>query len=332
MALNDGLNPVNGAQSKIHSGYLYEMTSIEEVREAIRKQIEHTLMLVTSACNHMEYMVKGRVYYASLSCATVGCMEKGMDIQDGGAKYNSYGATVTGLATLADSLSSIKYMCFDHDYCTTRELYDAMMANWEGYEDLRERILNEVPHFGNDDPYVDEELKWAVDTIHAISAPAHNERAKTFKTGLYGASDHIVQGKELWATPDGRKAYTPLADANSPAQGRDQHGPTAIFNSSACFDHSKIMDGIALNIKIHPASVRTDEGVGKLRDMTKAYFDKGGMEVQYNIVSGDTLRAAQADPDEYKDLVVRIAGFSAYFVDMAPELQNDIISRNEVVV
>jgi formate C-acetyltransferase len=207
-----------------------------------------------------------------------------------------------------------------------------MMANWEGYEDLRERVLAEVPHFGNDDPYVDMEMKWAVDMIHEISAPCHNERAKTFKTGLYGASDHIFQGMETWATPDGRKAHAPLADANSPVQGRDVKGPTAIFNSSCCFDHKKIMDGIALNIKIHPSSVRTDEGVTKLRDMTRTYFDKGGMEVQYNIVSGDTLRAAQASPDEYKDLVVRIAGFSAYFVDMAPELQNDIISRNEVVV
>ena len=120
-----------------------------------------------------------------------------------------------------------------------------------------------------------------------------------------------------------------MADATSPAQGRDLNGPTAVFNSTCCFDHSRLMDGIALNMRIHPSSVSTDEGLGKLKEMTKTYFANGGMEVQYNIVSAETMRAAQEDPQTYRDLVVRIAGFSAYFVEMTPDLQNDIISRTE---
>ena len=120
-----------------------------------------------------------------------------------------------------------------------------------------------------------------------------------------------------------------MADATSPAQGRDLNGPTAVFNSTCCFDHSRFMDGIALNMRIHPSSVSTDEGLGKLKEMTKTYFSNGGMEVQYNIVSAETMRAAQEDPQTYRDLVVRIAGFSAYFVEMTPDLQNDIISRTE---
>ena len=120
-----------------------------------------------------------------------------------------------------------------------------------------------------------------------------------------------------------------MADATSPAQGRDLNGPTAVFNSTCCFDHSRYMDGLALNMRIHPSSVSTDEGLDKLKEMTEAYFSNGGMEVQYNIVSAKTMRAAQADPQTYRDLVVRIAGFSAYFVEMTPDLQNDIISRTE---
>ncbi len=156
-------------------------------------------------------------------------------------------------------------------------------------------------------------------------------RSKKYKAGLYGASDHIAQGRQTWATPDGRKDSQPLADASSPAQGRDENGPTAVFNSSCCFDHAHFMDGLALNLRIHPSSVSNDEGVEKLKNMTQAYFENGGMEVQYNIVSAETMRAARQDPQAYRDLVVRIAGFSAYFVEMSADLQNDIISRTENV-
>jgi formate C-acetyltransferase len=206
------------------------------------------------------------------------------------------------------------------------------MDNWEGHEQLRERIIAEVPHYGNDDPYVDEEVRWLADMYHELCGHYYSERSMIYKSGLYGASDHVNQGFVTWATPDGRLTGTPLADATSPSQGRDKSGPTAIFNSACAFDHNEFMDGLALNIKIHPTSVSNDDGMNKLKNLTQTYFDDGGMEVQYNIVSSDTLRKAQEDPSSYRDLVVRIAGFSAYFVDMAPELQNDIISRNEVEI
>ncbi len=154
-------------------------------------------------------------------------------------------------------------------------------------------------------------------------------KAKVYKAGLYGASDHVAQGYHTWATPDGRKTGEPIADAMSPAQSRDKNGPTAVFVSSCCFDHSKFMDGIALNLRMHPTVLSRDDGIAKLRDMTKAYFENGGLEVQYNVVDTDTLRAAQADPKTYRDLVVRIAGYSAYFVELNLDCQNDIIARNE---
>lgn len=265
----------------------------------------------------------------ALSMSVEGCVEQGKDIVAGGAKHNPYGGTATGLATIADSLTTIKYMCFDKKLCTTRTLYDAVMANWEGYEELRQTILKEVPHFGNADPYADMEMKWCMDTCVDQCSKVHSVRAPKYQPGLYGASDHIAQGYHTWATPDGRRTGEPIADAASPAQGRDHNGPTSVFLSALSFDHSRFMDGMALNLRVSPMVVADQSGIDKLRDMTKAYFAHGGMESQYNIVDTATLRKAQADPASYHNLVVRIAGYSAYFVEMGQDLQNDVIARNE---
>lgn len=329
MALNNGVNPMNGKQAPIHTGYLYEMETIEQVREAYRKMSEYIFNWHVTMNNYTEYYLPYFWPQPALSISVEGCMEQGKDIVAGGAKHNSYGGTATGLATIADSFSTIKYMCFDKKLCTTRELYDAVMANWEGYEPLRQQILSEVPHFGNADPYADMEMKWCVDTYVDQCSKVYSIRADTYKSGQYGAADHIVQGYKTWATPDGRKAGTPIADAASPAQGRDKNGPTAVFTSSLSYDHHKMLDGIALNLRMHPTVLSNDEGVEKLRDITKAYFDQGGLECQYNVVDTNTLRKAQDAPGTYRDLVVRIAGYSAYFIELDRDLQNDIISRNE---
>ena len=329
MALNDGKNPFNGKQCPIHTGYLYEMNSIEEVREAYRKISEYVFNWHVSLNNYTEQFLPYFWPQPGLSISVEGCMEQGKDIVAGGAKYNSFGGTATGLATIADSFSTIKYMCFDKKLCTTRELYDAVMANWEGYEPLRQKILEEVPHFGNADPYADMEMKWCIDTYLDQCSKVYSSRSKIYKSGLYGAADHVAQGYHTWATPDGRLSGTPIADAASPAQGRDKNGPTAVFTSALVYDQSRMMDGIALNLKMHPSVLSNQEGVDKLRDVSKAYFDQGGLEVQYNVVDSETLKAAQQDPNSYRDLVVRIAGYSAYFVELSRDMQNDLISRNE---
>ena len=140
------------------------------------------------------------------------------------------------------------------------------------------------------------------------------------------------QGYTTWATPDGRLAGTPIADAASPVQGRDVLGPTSVFASSLCYDHSAFMDGVCLNMRIHPTALSNDEGIAKLRDMVKAYMDHGGAEVQFNVVSSETMRKAQENPDAYRNLVVRIAGYSAYFVELSKDCQNDLILRNENMI
>ncbi len=256
-------------------------------------------------------------------------MESGRDVSAGGAKYNSYGGTATGMATTADSLTALKYMVFDKKLVSREEFLQAILDNWEGHEALRQRVLNEVPHYGNNDPYADDEMVYVMDLYYSITRAFSTCRCKTYKCGTFGASDHVVQGEITWATPDGRKTGDPLADACSPCQGRDTNGPSSVFNSSTQFDQSRLMDGMALNLKIHPATLKTDADVAKLESMTQVYFEQGGMEVQYNVVDAETLRKAQKHPEDYHDLVVRIAGFSAYFVDMTTEMQNDIISRAE---
>jgi formate C-acetyltransferase len=172
-------------------------------------------------------------------------------------------------------------------------------------------------------------MRWVCDAYYEICRECYSVRAKHFKAGLYSASDHVFQGYHTWATPDGRKTGEPMADAASPAQGRDRNGPTAVCNSARCYDHSKFMDGLALNIRIHPSALSREDGVTKLRDMTRTYLNQGGMEVQYNVVSSETMRAAQRDPEAYRNLVVRIAGYSAYFVELNRDCQDDIIRRTE---
>jgi formate C-acetyltransferase len=329
MAINNGKNPFNGEQAGLQTGFLYEMQSIEEVREAVRKMGHYIFKMFISTNNYAEYISQYYAAQAPMSISIEGCMEQGKDCVHGGAKYNSYGGTATGLATLADSLATIKYMVFDKKLCTARELYDAFIANWEGCEPLRQKILTEVPHFGNADPYADEEMKWCCDLYYEVCKECYSVRSKVYKSGLYGASDHVAQGKLTWGTPDGRKWPEPIADAASPAQGRDKNGPTSVFLSSCCYDHKHYLGGIALNLRMHPSVLSNDDSVGKLRDVTKTYFENGGLEVQYNVVDTDTLRAAQARPEDFRDLVVRIAGYSAYFIELGKDLQNDIIARNE---
>jgi pyruvate-formate lyase len=329
MAINDGKNPFNGEQCSIHTGYLYDMKSFDEVKEAWRKLASYFIKAQVTLNNYLEYIVQYHTPHAMLSISMDGCIEAGMDCTWGGTKYNSYGGTATGLATVADSLTAIKYMVFDRKLCSAQALYDAVMADWEGYEPLRQQIINEVPHFGNADPYADEHMAWVINAYYDTCKECYSTRTKTFKAGLYGAADHVGQGYTTWATPDGRKAGTPIADAASPVQSHDTNGPTAVFTSSLCYDHTKFMDGVCLNIRIHPTALSRGDGIAKLRDMVKTYMENGGGEAQFNVVSTEALRKAQESPDQYRNLVVRIAGYSAYFVELTRDCQNDLISRHE---
>ena len=210
-------------------------------------------------------------------------------------------------------------------------MYDAEMNNCEGHEQLRQTIIHEVPHYGNDIEEVDELAAWALEIFADTMARTDAARGK-FSGGTFTMTANVYMGAELGATPDGRKDGEPIADAISPRQGFDRNGPTAYLRSAAKLPHRKLSNGDQLNIRFTPTSVEGDRGAEKLKQLIKAYFKLGGMQVQFNVVNTQTLRKAQDNPDEYKDLIVRIAGFSTYFVTLNRQTQDDFISRTEQAI
>lgn len=256
-------------------------------------------------------------------------MEKGMDVMEGGAKYNSTGNSGVGIGNVADSLNIIRHCCFEKKICTTRELYDAISNNWEGHEALHSYIVNEAPHYGNGIPEVDELAGWAAKVFADVVNASTGPRGR-YSAGLYPVTINVMFGKITAATPDGRKKYEPLADGIAAPQGLDKNGPTAVIASIAQINQVDFPNGTLMNLKFHPSAFNGEDGWKKLAQLMQTYFDMGGMELQINVVSTDVLKEAQDRPDKHKDLVVRVAGFSAYFVELAQDGQNDLIRRTEL--
>jgi formate C-acetyltransferase len=329
-AINDGKNPLDPdkTQAGLHTGYLYNMESFDEVKSAFYRQLEYFMNWHQTFNNILEFYGNPLVPVPMASATMDGCMEKGKDMLVGGAKYNSTGGAAIGMGTCIDSLLAIKYACFDKKLCTTREMYDAIMANWEGYELLRARIKSETPFWGNGTDEADEMASWVsdqyADRFNSYIGPRGGHRA-----GIYSAAANVMHGYWTGATPNGRKAHEPVADGGSPSQGADKSGPTAVAKSIIAMHPYKYSNGYQFTMKFHPNSVAGEAGTEKLHEFVESFFEQGGMQVQYNVVSSETLRDAQKNPDEYKDLVVRVAGFSAYFVELHSDLQNDLISRTD---
>ena len=331
LTMNNGINPLNGYQGGPATGYLYEMENMDQVLDALKQQTEFYVNWHVTCCNIAEYVYR-MVYPCPLASSTMdGCMESGKDVTYGGAKYNSTGVTCCGIGNVADSLAAIKYLCFDKKICTTRELYDAVMANWEGYGQLREYITNVCPHYGNDDDYVDQYAVWAMNLFCDIVNNATGPRG-TWKPGTFTMTMNVMFGAMTAATPDGRFDHDPLAEAISPKQGLDTNGPTAYIKSAAKLPHVDIGNGDQLNIKFSRSVMNNEQGAEQIRNLIATYFDLGGMQVQFNVVSSDELHDAQAKPDDYRNLIVRIAGFSAVFVELPKAVQDDFITRTEHMV
>ncbi|MBQ8831422.1 MAG: hypothetical protein IJ017_07460 [Oscillospiraceae bacterium] len=327
-AINNGINPVSGIQGGKATGYLYEMETFEDVKKAFADQLEYIMDWQHTFDTLTEYVGNPQVPVPIASATVDGCMESGRDMLVGGAKYNSTGNACIGIGTCIDSLLAIRYAVFEKKICTARELYDAWIANWEGYEDLRQRIINDTPFFGNGDPKTDEIASWVSD-MYTSRINSYRGPRGGYQAGIYSAGVHVDMGKGVFATPNGRKAGAPLSDGASPTQGADKCGPTGVAQSVLALHPKNYRNGIQFNMKFHPKAVEGEEGVMKLRSFVEAFFEQGGMQVQYNIVSSDVLKAAQKNPEEHRDLVVRVAGFSAYFIELVPELQNDLISRTD---
>ena len=328
MTIHNGTNPATGCTAGLKTGYLYDHATFEEFQEAFLAQLKHFLDWHISYVNIYEFVYSEYFPNVSVSATMEGCMDKGLDVLRGGAKYNSTGFTTLGIGNVADSLIAIKKLVFDVKYCTAREMYDALCNNWKGYEQLQSKIINEVPHYGNAIDEVDDLAAWALGAFADHMNNARGPRGK-WRGGTFTMTTHLEYGASTLATPDGRENFSPLAEAISSRQGFDRNGPTAYLASAAKLPHFKLGNGDQLNIRFSPTAVRGEMGTKKLSDLIGTYFDEGGMQVQFNVVSTEMLYDAQMHPEKHENMIVRIAGFSAFFVEMPKPLQDDFITRTE---
>ncbi|MBP8983729.1 MAG: glycyl radical protein [Coprothermobacter sp.] len=328
LAINNGVNMLTGVKSGPATGDLASFSSFDEVKEAYVKQVQYFVDHFAVITNVGDLANMQLVPLPVLSCAMEPCVEKGVDVSAGGAKYNCTGTAGVGVSNVADALSAIKKFVFDEKKYSGAELLSALRSNWEGQEALRNEIITSAPSYGNNDAYVDDLARWAAGVYCKLTEECSGPRGP-YSPGFYPVVAHIYMGYWRAASLDGRRAGEPLADGISPVHGKDKNGPTAILNSAAAVDHLINSNGTLLNLKFHPTAVEGDSGTRNLISAIKTFFDNKGMHLQYNVVSSKTLRDAQKNPDKYRGLVVRVAGYSALFVGLHPAIQEDIIERTE---
>jgi pyruvate formate-lyase/glycerol dehydratase family glycyl radical enzyme len=271
-----------------------------------------------------------------MSSLTRDCIKRGKSFYDGGAIYGNWtaNACIVGIGSLANSLAAIKKVVFDEKAVSVAELKHALDTNFEDLStqptgpEIRTMCLC-APKYGNDDPYVDNMAKNCLNILVKALRKHQTRPGQGYGATISPVAAHIIAGQRCGATPDGRKAGTPLSDACSPAQSSDVNGPTATVKSVATLEHINLVQGTIFNMRMHPASLETKAGRLGWMDLVRTYFDLGGWEIQFNVVSGDTLIKAQQHPEQYRDLVVRVVGYSAFFVDLDKAVQDDIISRTE---
>jgi formate C-acetyltransferase len=256
------------------------------------------------------------------------CIAKGKDYHSGGARYNTSYIQGVGLGTITDSLASIKTNVFDKKILTMEELLKVLKDNFAGHESIRNIFVNKTPKYGNDDDEADEITKKVFDMFFRAVNGRPNTRGGYHFIDMLPTTVHVYFGSVIGALPDGRFAHEPLSEGISPVQGADRKGPTAVVKSASKIDHIKT-GGTLLNQKFTPDILKDETGIIKLGHLIRSYFSMDGHHIQFNVVKVDTLREAQKQPEKYRDLIVRVAGYSDYFVDLGESLQNEIIKRTE---
>ena len=312
----------------VNYGNLETYETFEDLEAAFKKQINYFMDKMILACEEVEKAHIDLLPSPFLSASIENCMENGMDITAGGAKYNLSGIQMIQVANLADSLAAIKQLVYDEKRCTQKEMLDALKNNFEGYEILRAMCVNKVPKYGNDIDEVDKQgTKWA-DYFKNRLRTFKNYRNGPYHTGMYTVSAHVPMGENVGATPDGRYAGEPLADGGmSPVYGRDIKGPTAVLKSVSKLDKTLTTNGGLLNMKFLPEFFKTETGIDKFANFLRTFVDLEIPHIQFNVVRKEDLLAAKKNPEQYRGLTVRVAGYTAYFTELADELQNEIIAR-----
>ena len=330
LALNDGVCTLTGKQMGAHTGTLKDFGKYEDVIAALNAQVDFFFERMIRCCEVVEKAHAELLPSPFLSCVIDNCMQNGIDVTAGGAHYNLSGIQAIQCANIADSLAALKTLVYDQQLVDRAELHKALVHNFENAELLRLRMLNKAPKYGNDIDWVDAiAFDWARDFAGRLSAFT-NVRGGPYQMGLYTVSAHVPMGQNVGATPDGRFAKEPLADGGmSPVYGRDAKGPTAVLKSVSRIRSEYGSNGTLLNMKFLPRLFQTELGIAKFVRLLRAFIELKIIHVQFNVVNRDDLLAAQQQPERYKSLTIRVAGYTAYFTELAPDLQREIIERTE---
>jgi formate C-acetyltransferase len=328
LACNDGIDPNTGEQVGPQTGDPTPFASYEQLMEAYRRQLAYFLDLKIKGNNVIERQYATYMPAPFMSLVMSDCIACGIDYHAGGARYNPTYIQGVGIATLTDSLAAVKRHVFEEKSVTMQELLTALQTDFEDHEPLRHKLLRETPKYGNDEEYADRIAEDVFNCYYDLLNGRPNTKGGKYRVNLLPTTVHIYFGQVTGALPNGRKAGAPLSDGISPSQGADVKGPTAIVKSAACIDHART-GGTLLNMKFNPQVLAGPDGIEKLAHLIRVYFKMDGHHIQFNVIKAETLRKAQKHPEQHNDLIVRVAGYSDYFVDLGADLQNEIIARTE---
>ncbi|MBT8347208.1 MAG: formate C-acetyltransferase/glycerol dehydratase family glycyl radical enzyme, partial [Desulfofustis sp.] len=328
ITLNNGRDPLTGAQVGLNTGKAEDFESFDELYRAFEKQLGYIVDLKIRVNNYIERMYAKYSPAPFLSVVISDCIAKGRDYYDGGPRYNTNYIQCCGIGTVTDSLSALKTHVFEGSTASMRELCKALQDNFAGAEKLRQTLWNKTPFFGNDDERADALMRRVYDSLYAAIDGKANTKGTVYHLNMLSTTCHVYFGKMLGATPNGRFAYLPMSDGTSPSQGCDRNGPTAVIKSLSKMDQIK-SGGTLLNQRFLPSVLESEQDLDKLCSLVRTYFSLGGHHVQFNVIDTKTLKLAQDHPDDYRNLLVRVAGYSDYFVDLDRDHQEEIISRTE---
>ncbi len=330
LALFDGVCQMSGQQMGPHTGNLVDFTSFDQVLEAFRTQVEYFVNMMVCSLNCTEKLIGDYGQHIFSSLMLEGCIEHGRDCTQGGAKYNHIGIQGVGMADVADSLTVLKKLVFEEKKVSAQEIVDVMQNNFEGKEVLRQILINHAPKYGNDIDEADEMAAWVAKLYCDCVRNKPTVRGGVFRPGLFCLSSNTPLGRQVCALPSGRLSGTPLGDGGlSPKHSMDTHGPTAAAKSVSKIPQTLAINGVNYNLKFLPTILKTTRDRQKLTDLIRTYFMIGGMHIQFNILTKETLINAQKHPEKHRCLVVRVAGYSAFFIELDKDIQDEIISRTE---
>ncbi len=328
IALNNGVDPLSGKRIGINTGRPEKMKSFGQLTEAFRTQLERFINIKVKGNSIIERLYAERLPAPFLSILIDDCIAEGLDYHDGGARYNTSYIMGVGLGTITDTMSSIKYNVFDKKRISMVELMEVLKKDFKGNERIRQMFLNKTPKFGNSNLYADDLAGMIFDIYFRAVEGRKNTRGGEYHINLLPTTVHIYFGRKTGATADGRRAFHPLSEGISPVQGADTRGPTGVIKSASRIDHLRT-GGTLLNQKFSPDLLERGDGIEKLADLISTYFLLDGHHIQMNVVTAERLKEAKQHPEKYRNLIVRVAGYSDYFINLSPELQSEIISRTE---